>query len=135
MNELLNEIQAATKQIEATKKELADKLKKQFKDLFVPFFDKYPEVKRFRWKQYTPYFNDGEPCEFGVYDLEAYYNETDSDEDDDSDGNLNSYHGVDEALALAFNSIPSDLMKSIFGDHAEVTVTRGGITVEEYEHD
>lgn len=25
-----------------------------------------PQVLAVRWKQYTPYFNDGEPCEFGV---------------------------------------------------------------------
>lgn len=26
----------------------------------------YPEVEAVRWEQYTPYFNDGDVCEFGV---------------------------------------------------------------------
>ncbi len=29
----------------------------------------YKGVKAATWHQYTPYFNDGEPCEFNVYDL------------------------------------------------------------------
>jgi len=33
-------------------------------------------VKAATWYQYTPYFNDGEPCEFNVYDLSV----TSSDE-------------------------------------------------------
>lgn len=27
----------------------------------------HPDVKAIRWRQYTPYFNDGEPCVFSVY--------------------------------------------------------------------
>lgn len=26
-----------------------------------------PTIKAFGWRQYTPYFNDGDPCEFGVH--------------------------------------------------------------------
>lgn len=26
----------------------------------------YPTIVEFGWRQYTPYFNDGDPCEFGV---------------------------------------------------------------------
>lgn len=32
-------------------------------------------VKAATWHQYTPYFNDGEPCEFSVYDLSVTNNE------------------------------------------------------------
>lgn len=36
-----------------------------------PYFQKAfaDGVKAATWHQYTPYFNDGEPCEFSVYDL------------------------------------------------------------------
>lgn len=33
------------------------------------FFEACPEVNAIFWRQYTPYFNDGEPCEFSVHDL------------------------------------------------------------------
>jgi hypothetical protein len=29
-------------------------------------FDKHPALSSFGWTQYTPYFNDGEACYFGV---------------------------------------------------------------------
>jgi hypothetical protein len=41
-----------------------------FKGWFVEFFNLYPFIERIQWTQYTPYFNDGEPCEFGVNDPE-----------------------------------------------------------------
>lgn len=37
-----------------------------------PLFD-YPGVENIYWTQYTPYFNDGDPCTFGVY-FEPYIN-------------------------------------------------------------
>jgi hypothetical protein len=40
---------------------------------FKAAFDK--GVKAATWHQYTPYFNDGEPCEFSVYDLSVTNNE------------------------------------------------------------
>lgn len=33
-----------------------------------------PEIEAIKWAQYTPYFNDGDPCEFSVYDLEIKFN-------------------------------------------------------------
>ena len=38
----------------------------EFAALLQPVLDD-PEIVRFGWNQYTPYFNDGEPCEFGTY--------------------------------------------------------------------
>lgn len=39
---------------------------KFFKDNSRAIFDKYPNLASFSWNQYTPYFNDGEPCEFSA---------------------------------------------------------------------
>lgn len=33
------------------------------------FLEACPEVTSVFWRQYTPYFNDGSPCEFSVHDL------------------------------------------------------------------
>lgn len=40
--------------------------KKAVKALFENVFTKFPEVESIRWAQYTPYFNDGDACEFGL---------------------------------------------------------------------
>lgn len=41
-----------------------------------------PTIVEFGWRQYTPYFNDGEPCEFGV---NGTWVRTTADEDTDED--------------------------------------------------
>lgn len=33
------------------------------------FFDACPEITSIHWTQYTPYFNDGDSCEFSVHEL------------------------------------------------------------------
>ena len=39
-------------------------------------------------------------------------------------------------VADLVNGIPSEVMEDMFGDHAEITVTKDGVTVEEYsDHD
>jgi hypothetical protein len=48
------------------------------------FMEAHPDVKAIGWTQYTPYFNDGEECIFGVHSLHA----SASDERDDSRGLL-----------------------------------------------
>ncbi len=47
-----------------------------------------PTILEFGWRQYTPYFNDGEPCKFSIYGL---WVRTNTDEDTD-DLNLDSGH-------------------------------------------
>lgn len=41
-----------------------------------------PTIVEFGWRQYTPYFNDGEPCTFGVH---GTWVRTTADEDADQD--------------------------------------------------
>ena len=37
-----------------------------FKEITKEFFDKNPGITGVVWTQYTPYFNDGDTCEFSV---------------------------------------------------------------------
>ena len=50
-------------------KKFQTEAQKLFKETTKEFFDKNPDITAFTWVQYTPYFNDGEPCEFGVGDV------------------------------------------------------------------
>ncbi|MET9959287.1 hypothetical protein ABZ128_09395 [Streptomyces sp. NPDC006326] len=120
-----------------------------------------PTIVEFGWKQYTPYFNDGDPCEFSAYGL---WVRTDADGDvedlyeleaDSSHPSLGRrpyqwetreylpYEGPDEARyervqalcgAIEGGAFENVLMEA-FGDHAQVTVRREGIEVEHYSHD
>lgn len=48
------------------------------KDAFKDLFDKYPEVRSVVWCQYTPYFNDGDTCTFGVHEFDVNLGTDDS---------------------------------------------------------
>jgi hypothetical protein len=111
------------------------------------FLQEHPEIEALKWAQYTPYFNDGEPCEFSVGDL--YYKPTGGADDSGDYGDgfeyLSSY-GKPEGfmsqqwvkdlgdLAAALQKAEDELLAA-FGDHVKVIVTREGVDVEEYEHD
>jgi hypothetical protein len=45
-----------------------------------------PGVEAVKWQQYTPYFNDGEPCEFNVHEFRVRIVGDDEDTGDYEDG-------------------------------------------------
>jgi hypothetical protein len=56
-------------QINALNAQMREKSKDLMKEAFREFFTKYDRVvENVYWTQYTPYFNDGEACEFSVHD-------------------------------------------------------------------
>lgn len=70
------------------KKDLESEIVEKGKDLFAvaskEIFEKYGDVvQEFGWNQYTPYFNDGEPCVFGAH--EAYVLEKGLDPEEHED--------------------------------------------------
>ena len=105
-------------------------------------------VKGIRWTQFTPYFNDGDPCLFGVRTVRVRLGSTAEDEGEYGDGYISWFdikYGstkVDEAttnlvsqIGEIVKSVPDDVMEAAFGDGVQVTVTAGSVDVEEYEHD
>lgn len=127
-----------------------------------------PGVRGLVWEQYTPYFNDGEPCEFSVYEVRVLIDGVDEDSEDfdteyrESVSTYDVYNygsgypqrdgsNWDEVSWVDFNGVSGrtiyELLHSLktaswenvaranFGDHAEVTATRDGFSVEYYEHD
>ncbi|GGL42202.1 hypothetical protein [Nocardia jinanensis] len=118
----------------------------------------FPEVQSIRWEQYTPYFNDGDPCKFSADDVGFRIDGIDEgvlDEhgciavwlirsaDDHSQRNAAEYPQISDALFTAMNAFDAaiidgahdaDLLEH-FGDPAQVVATRAGFDVEFYEHD
>lgn len=146
--EIVEKIKAEMAAFDEKRKELTAQLKKDFPALLAPLFEKYPGVKNVRWTQYTPYFNDGDACEFstnaGYADLNYDVREEDEDEDEDETEEIKSEDTaapeVPEEAEGEFqdvlSSIDDSFYKDLFGDHVEVIVNRDGtIDVEEYDHD
>jgi hypothetical protein len=68
----MSALQTAFDQLIADQAELQRKFQTQaqalFKDITKEFFAKNPGITGVVWTQYTPYFNDGDTCEFRVHD-------------------------------------------------------------------
>lgn len=66
---------------------LREKSKVLMKEMFAAFFTKYENaVEYIHWHQYTPYFNDGEACEFSVHEAFLTLKQDVEDEDFEDDG-------------------------------------------------
>ncbi len=69
------------KELRKLKEEYQEKISKDgeaaLKVALKDFFDKNPEVASLGWVQYTPYFNDGDACVFGVHGVYLSFNDMD----------------------------------------------------------
>ena len=145
----LDDLVRLQEEYEKRVKEAAEPVKQYIAD----FVRSTPHLHTIKWQQYTPYFNDGDTCEFGMYDPGFYF-----DDDDASDGYIEEYsvwvydgsvhcndalkkHDDWEQIARACHEFSAKLMaleaicQRAFGDHVEITATATGITIEEYDHD
>jgi hypothetical protein len=137
---------------EVVKKQMMDEATLAINEEFKKVFELYPELTVVKWKQYTPYFNDGEECTFSVGDfcisnaadpeLVTSYGEYEGDENDGTfvfegswDGDAKKYAAVWELSKFSSTDIGEEVFRSAFGNHVQVTVTNAGIDVSEYEHD
>ncbi len=138
--ELVDGVRKAKADLDAARERFAEELKNQTANIFKVFFDLHPDAQAISWMQYTPFFNDGDPCEFSVG---RPYLVLESGEYPEwkiklamDDGKIDRDLGADFSIISEVLKTDGDTMQAIFGDHAKITATRDGITVEEYEdHD
>jgi len=147
--------------IKKLKEEMLEESNKIFTELTKTIFEDHPKVKSFGWNQYTPYFNDGETCTFSANVDYIYINGICVDDSDwISEKTITNYgtwkretkkyEGRTEVSNLNYDSelvkandeireflynFDEDFFMAQFGDHAKVTVTEEGVSVDEYEHD
>lgn len=136
--------------------------KDAFTEEFAPFFAANPQVDGVLWSQYTPYFNDGDECVFGVNDPSLILSVdaaksicTDENADFSDAGTEDERFGWDNprcvkswslsktpfnldqiGFSTLWKGIPEEVFRSVFGDHVEVRVMRNGeVFIEDCEHD
>lgn len=154
---VLEKIKAELTAFEEKKKLFVEELRKEFPTMFKDLFDKSEKIESFRWRQYTPYFNDGDACEFNVYaddpDINGsyiddhewydwrikYYLKGDKEYSELLKENPNldieAYNVVNEFINVIY-LIPKEILMDLFGDHVKVTIHKNGnIEVDSYEHD
>ena len=132
--EQLSKIKALREQFEKESREV-------LKPYIVALFDKYPALESIGWRQFTPYFNDGDACEFGlnefvVNDLGRWSWE-DGDYDKKNHLPKNEMKNIFKELEDIKNALGKSVFLEVFGDHTKVSIERGGdFEIEEYdEHD
>jgi len=119
----------------AAKQELAAEAAKAGKEsvveLFKSLFEAFEQVSCVRWRQYTPSFNDGEPCTFRISGPEVFIGDPDEE---------NEVSWADKTpLGLAVKELEnsfdgySAVLEEIFGDGYEIKVLRDGrVEVNDY---
>jgi hypothetical protein len=125
------------------KKQAQERGKLAAKEAFAELFAAHPSIVGIRWRQYTPYFNDGEPCVFrsNIKYFEIKIADQAGDEDDGYSEpayseRANGAEGSPiRAVYELVKHLDDEMLLLMFGDHVRVTATLGGFDVEEYEHD
>lgn len=157
----LKDLRDSQNQISKIKKDILEKSNDLFLEFSKQIFQKYPKLQSFGWTQYTPYFNDGDACVFNANVDYLFINGKPAEESDwyseknvidwgKFDRETKTYVGRVEEPNIKFTkelfdacqeireflqNFDNDFYLSKFGDHADVTVTPIGISVEECEHD
>jgi len=152
------EIQRVIDKSRALRKEVAAIGRQSIKEMFVGLFKEFPKVEAVRWTQYTPHFNDGEPCVFNVYEPDVRFtkgiclakkhesNGQYPEEDNYTEGEefyaLWSFRkqqaDVYEAVNTLYKTFQEieDVLMTIFGDGVQVVVSKDGtVEAEDYDHD
>lgn len=159
MNPYLDRIEKQTQEFKSIQEQMRKKMQEELQSIFKDYFEKLPEVTCVSWRQYTPYFNDGEPCVFSSWAAYAActnstdytslkYGEVEPGEDQDDEtvwshdpdygdtGNVPVEVITEHKLLIsALAEIPKEVYLRAFGDHVRVFVTRDGVEVQEYDHD
>lgn len=137
--------------------ELAANASEMLQHFFSEFWAAAPEIAAIEWTQYTPYFNDGDPCVFGMsmdtwgsfYTTDGWANR--DEEDDWPEGDWRPAGGwVDGKRVLPDDrtgeltevisdfcenaQTMEDVFEVAFGDGVKITATRNGFEIEDYSH-
>jgi hypothetical protein len=140
--------EATVKMIKDSRNSYISLAKEALFDALKIFFETYPEFI-VSWTQYTPYFNDGDPCTFSVNNPELFVSEDDFHSFDGFES-WSFYEGrfLEECpnlgvevwsdwkdLADFMAEIPDQIYEEIFDNHVRVVASKEGFLVESYDHD
>jgi len=129
-------------EIKEFKKQMEKEGKQFFLQISKELFEENPTLIKFGCRQYTPYFNDGDPCVFRcVTDYPNLLIEGEAEEEFDEErwfddeGKKTPAAKIYKKVTKFLTAFDDDDLEMMFGDHCSVVVTRDGVEVEEYDHD
>jgi hypothetical protein len=87
-NSVIERIKAELAAFEEKKQAFVAELRKEFPSMFTELFVQAPKLKSVGWTQYTPYFNDGDTCEFSAHTSDLAINGASEYDDDAEDSEI-----------------------------------------------
>lgn len=141
--------------VHAKLEEARNNMKKTGRDAlaeaFKEFFNLNPDITALKWSQYTPYFNDGDPCTFRRHEMEIQsplardkYSEKNGQEPD-TEAFYDDYCLTEESQRELTSSLKSlgeledilddELMETVFGDGVTVIATIDGFEIDQCDHE
>jgi hypothetical protein len=133
----MSKLEAMRERFAAARADLKANSQEAVKEWLEGWLSRNPKVLAVRWTQYTPWFNDGDPCVFGVNEPEFKIEGVCEDEFEYA-YSLKKNEGAEGIRELSDKIQDDDLrevMLAAFDDHVEVVVTRGSIVTSVYQHD
>ena len=126
METLQSRFDALIEEQRALKAKFQTEAQAMFKETMKEFFDKNPGISALKWSQYTPYFNDGNACEFNVNDV--YFTNA-SPEELDNVNHHGVYEGEDETVWVV-RSVKYTLSSKYHAEDAAKIRAAGGVDVD-----
>jgi hypothetical protein len=124
----MNDYQKARKEIKRLHKEASGLAKTTLLEGLDKLFKKHPEVGGVTWTQYTPSFNDGDPCTFRSNHCYADLLGTEEVDCDDEDEDSRIGQDITEEARDVFEEFLAQFededMETLFGDGVRVTIDR-----------
>jgi hypothetical protein len=131
--------------ISEAKKKMLKESKAIFNTVAKELFETHEQLEEFSWTQYTPYFNDGGTCHFSVN--EALINGEEgatewtikyarkNKESQEEITALEKLAEITSDVQELLDSIGEECLEEMFGDHAQITVTKDSVVVDSFEHE
>lgn len=137
-------LQEFREEFEKSRAQFTERARKIFTESLKQLFADNPNLGEVSWTQYTPYFNDGDECTFGVSSVEFFTAAAITATEDYrwEGGDIGHDEETEDMKAVrSFIYNQDDLMEALYGDHVQVIIQRGKepgslvVEVEEYQHD
>lgn len=108
--------------------------------MFKEILEEHPDIVNISWIQYTPYFNDGEPCEWSCQEPELTViidnSEVEIDSWDIDKDKYKSFKPAYKKILEIYNLIPESVQKNILGNDVKVIISSGKLEIEDWnDHD
>lgn len=134
IQELKDKADVFKNELRKVMQEAVDKGKVLLNEALTAVFEEYPQIESISWTQYTPYFNDGDSCEFSVNTWNIELNGEEDDKYSEEKSKIENAQEIRNIVSNFLQTIGDEPLEDL-GEGKVVALRNGTLTVEEYEHD